>query len=105
MKYQTILQNGKVQCTICPRNCILAEGAVGFCGVRRNINNNIELETYGYNTGLAIDPIEKKPLYQFYPTNPILSFGTIDCFMGCQFCNKKYSFTVDELKEIKKLAK
>lgn len=86
MKYQNILQNGKVQCTICPRNCILSEGQEGFCHVRKNINNEITLTTYGYNTGLAIDPIEKKPLYQFYPTTPILSFGTLGCNMGCQFC-------------------
>lgn len=86
MKYQTILQNNKVQCNICPRNCILNEGAVGFCQVRKNSGGNIILDTYGYNTGLAIDPIEKKPLYQFYPTTPILSFGTIGCCMGCQFC-------------------
>ena len=86
MKYQNILQNGKVQCTICPRNCILSEGQEGFCHVRKNINQNIELTTYGYNTGLAIDPIEKKPLYHFYPSSPILSFGTLGCNMGCLFC-------------------
>ena len=86
MKYQNILQNGKTECTICPRNCNLSEGQEGFCHVRKNVNNNIELITYGYNTGLAIDPIEKKPLYHFYPSTPILSFGTIGCNMGCMFC-------------------
>lgn len=86
MKYQNILQNGKVQCTICPRNCILSDGQEGFCHVRKNINGEIILTTYGYNTGLAIDPIEKKPLYQFYPTSGVLSFGTLGCNMGCQFC-------------------
>lgn len=86
MKYQNILQNGKVQCKICPRNCILSDGQEGFCHVRKNINQNIELVTYGYNTGLAIDPIEKKPLYHFYPNSPVLSFGTLGCNMGCLFC-------------------
>ena len=86
MKYQNILQNGKVQCTICPRNCKLSEGQEGFCHVRENINQDIKLLTYGYNTGLAIDPIEKKPLYHFYPGSQILSFGTIGCNMGCLFC-------------------
>lgn len=86
MKYQNILKNCKVQCLICPRNCILSEGQRGFCHVRKNVNNEIILDTYGYNTGLAIDPIEKKPLYQFYPTSSVLSFGTIGCNMGCQFC-------------------
>ncbi len=86
MKYQNILPNGKVQCTICPRNCRLSEGQEGFCHVRKNVNQNIELVSYGYNTGLAIDPIEKKPLYHFFPTSSILSFGTLGCNMGCLFC-------------------
>lgn len=86
MKYQNILKNGKIQCTICPRNCILSEGQQGFCYVRENVNCEIILTSYGYNTGLAIDPIEKKPLYQFYPQSSVLSFGTLGCNMGCQFC-------------------
>ncbi len=86
MKYQNFLTNCKVQCLICPRKCILSEGQRGFCHVRKNCNNEIILDTYGYNTGLAIDPIEKKPLYQFYPTSAVLSFGTLGCNMGCQFC-------------------
>lgn len=85
-KYQNILQNGKTQCKICPRNCILSNGQEGFCHVRKNINGEIILTSYGYNTGLSIDPIEKKPLYQFLPTSTILSFGTLGCNMGCQFC-------------------
>lgn len=86
MKYQNILTNSKTQCTICPRNCTLNEGQQGFCHVRKNVKGNIELETYGYNTGLAIDPIEKKPLYQFFPGSSALSFGTLGCNMGCRFC-------------------
>ena len=86
MKYQISLQNEKIQCKICPRNCALSEGQEGFCHVRKNINGEIKLLTYGYNTGLAIDPIEKKPLYQFYPKTSVLSFGTLGCNMGCQFC-------------------
>lgn len=86
MKYQNILSNNKIQCTICPRNCILKEEQEGFCRVRRHTGGEIRLTTYGYNTGLAIDPIEKKPLYQFYPMTPVLSFGTLGCNMGCQFC-------------------
>lgn len=86
MKYQNILRNGKVQCTICPRKCVLNNGQEGFCHVRKNIDGEIFLTTYGYNTGLAIDPIEKKPLYQFFPNSPVLSFGTLGCNMGCLFC-------------------
>lgn len=86
MKYQNIFTKDKVQCKICPRNCILSEGQRGFCKVRRNVKNNIILTSYGYNTGLAIDPVEKKPLYQFYPGTAVLSFGTTGCNMGCKFC-------------------
>ena len=86
MEYQKVLQNNKVQCLICPRECILSEGQRGFCHVRKNINSELILETYGLNTGLAIDPIEKKPLYHFYPSSKVLSFGTFGCNMGCLFC-------------------
>ena len=85
MKYQKII-NDKVQCEICPRKCKLAEGQRGFCYVRKNENGNIISETYGYTTGLAIDPVEKKPLYHFYPASKVLSFGTLGCNMGCLFC-------------------
>ncbi len=86
MKYQNVLTNGNIQCEICPRRCSLKNGQRGFCHVRKNENGAIILDTYGYNTGLAIDPIEKKPLYQFYPTSGVLSFGTFGCNMGCRFC-------------------
>lgn len=86
MKYQKLLTNGKIQCTICPRNCILKDGDEGFCHVRKNTGGNIILSTYGFNTGLAVDPVEKKPLYQFYPQSIVLSFGTLGCNMGCKFC-------------------
>lgn len=85
MKYQNTLDD-KVQCTICPRNCKLVEGQKGFCQVRENVKGKIVLATYGYNTGLAVDPIEKKPLYHFYPGTKVLSFGTLGCNMGCLFC-------------------
>ncbi|MBR6099551.1 AmmeMemoRadiSam system radical SAM enzyme [bacterium] len=86
MKYQKVLTNSNIQCLICPRECILQDGQRGFCHVRKNDGGKIILDTYGYNTGLAIDPIEKKPLYQFFPTSGILSFGTLGCNMGCRFC-------------------
>ncbi len=86
MKYQNTLNGDKIQCTICPRNCKLKEGQRGFCHVRKNVDGEICLTTYGYNTGLAIDPIEKKPLYHFYPQSKVLSFGTLGCNMGCAFC-------------------
>lgn len=86
MEYQNRLSNGKTKCLLCPRECTLNEGQRGFCHTRKNENGKIVLTTYGYNTGLALDPIEKKPLYHFYPSTSILSFGTIGCIMGCLFC-------------------
>lgn len=86
MKYQNKLQNGKTQCLICPRKCTLNEGQKGFCKTRKNIDGNIILTVFGYNTGFMVDPVEKKPLYHFYPASSILSFGTTGCTMGCLFC-------------------
>ena len=85
MSFQKV-PNDKVQCKICPRECVLAPGQHGFCYVRANINGGISLLSYARNTGLAIDPVEKKPLYHFYPASKVLSFGTLGCNMGCLFC-------------------
>ena len=85
MNYQKIVKN-KIQCLICPRKCILAEGQFGFCSTIKNENNNLILTVLNHITGLNIDPIEKKPLYHFFPNSPILSFGTTGCIMGCRFC-------------------
>lgn len=65
---------------------MLKEGQRGFCQIRQNLGGNVVLTSYGYNTGLAVDPIEKKPLYHFYPGSKVLSFGTLGCNMGCMFC-------------------
>ena len=89
MKYQNIIDD-KVRCEICPRYCKLGLNQRGFCYVRKNVNGNIVLDTYGYNTGLAIDPIEKKPMYHFYPETKALSFGTFGCNMGCLFCQNSH---------------
>lgn len=86
MKHPANPPDNFVKCTICPRNCDLNEGQIGFCHVRKNIDGKITLRTYGFNTGLVVDPIEKKPLYHFYPSSKILSFGTLGCNMGCKFC-------------------
>lgn len=86
MKHQNNLSDNKVECTVCPRNCNMDEGQIGFCHARKNVGGKVVSRTYGYNTGLTVDPIEKKPLYHFYPSSKILSFGTLGCNMGCKFC-------------------
>ena len=90
MKYQNVLDDKKVQCLVCPRECVLNEEQSGFCHVRKNIGGQVELTTYGYNTGLNVDPVEKKPLYHFYPTTKVLSLGTLGCNMGCVFCQNAH---------------
>ena len=86
MGYLRKISNGKTQCLLCPRECVLLEEQRGFCHVRKNEGDEIVSTTYGYTSGLAIDPIEKKPLYHFYPSSKALSFGTLGCNMGCLFC-------------------
>jgi pyruvate formate lyase activating enzyme len=76
----------KINCNICPRACNLAVGQIGFCHARINTGEEIVPINYGITSGLAIDPIEKKPLYHFYPNSKALSFGTFGCNMGCTFC-------------------
>jgi pyruvate formate lyase activating enzyme len=76
----------KLQCLLCPHKCILSEGRTGICGARRNNEGAIELITYGVISGYALDPIEKKPLYHFFPGTNILSVGSYGCNMHCDFC-------------------
>jgi len=73
-------------CDLCPRHCALKSGERGFCFVRENRNGRVVSTTYGRSTGFCVDPIEKKPLNQFYPGTPVLSFGTPGCNLGCKFC-------------------
>lgn len=80
------IQNRKIQCTLCPNNCIIAEGTVGICGVRKNDKGKLLALNYGMVSSLALDPIEKKPLDFFMPGTHILSAGTYGCNFKCQFC-------------------
>lgn len=73
-------------CPICPRRCNLAEGQIGFCRARQCLNDKIVPINYGKFTSLALDPIEKKPLYHFYPRHYILSIGSFGCNLRCPFC-------------------
>ena len=84
--YWHVLNDGRVQCDLCPRFCKLKEGQRGLCFVRANQDNQIVLTTYGRSSGFCIDPIEKKPLNHFLPGTPVLSFGTAGCNLACKFC-------------------
>jgi pyruvate formate lyase activating enzyme len=81
-----LLDDGRLQCDLCPRDCRLHEGQRGLCFVRRRIGDRMVLTTYGRSSGFCIDPIEKKPLNHFYPGSSVLSFGTAGCNLACKFC-------------------
>lgn len=76
----------KTICHICPHHCLLSEGQRGICGVRENRNGAVVLLTYGIISSLASDPVEKKPLYHFFPGRRILSVGSYGCNLRCDFC-------------------
>ncbi|MGM9998979.1 MAG: AmmeMemoRadiSam system radical SAM enzyme [Candidatus Bruticola sp.] len=82
--------DGKLQCQLCPRQCVLAPEQRGFCFIRRHINGHIVNTSFARTTGAAIDPVEKKPLYHFLPQSRVLSFGTLGCNMGCRFCQNSH---------------
>ena len=80
------LEDGRIQCDLCPRDCKLREGQRGACFVRQRVADKMRLTTYGRSSGFCIDPIEKKPLNHFYPGSSVLSFGTAGCNLACKFC-------------------
>ena len=80
------LDDGRIQCDLCPRDCRLHEGQRGACFVRKMEAGAMVLTTYGRSSGFCIDPIEKKPLNHFYPGSSVLSFGTAGCNLACKFC-------------------
>jgi pyruvate formate lyase activating enzyme len=80
------LEDGRIQCDLCPRDCRLHEGQRGLCFVRERSGDAMVLTTYGRSSGFCIDPIEKKPLNHFYPGSSVLSFGTAGCNLACKFC-------------------
>ncbi len=80
------LDEGRVCCDLCPHHCTLREGKRGRCYIRMCHQGEISLVSYGHSSGFAIDPIEKKPLYHFYPGSTVFSFGTAGCNLSCDFC-------------------
>ena len=81
-----LLEDGRIQCDLCPRDCKLRDGQRGACFVRQREGSGIVLTTYGRSSGFCIDPIEKKPLNHFFPGSSVFSFGTAGCNLACKFC-------------------
>jgi len=84
--YWHVIEDGRIQCDLCPRDCKLHEGQRGACFVRKREGDQMVLTTYGRSSGFCIDPIEKKPLNHFYPGSSVFSFGTAGCNLACKFC-------------------
>lgn len=80
------LDDGRLQCDLCPRHCRMREGQRGLCYVRQCLDDEIKLVSYGRSSGFCIDPIEKKPLNHYFPGSAVLSFGTAGCNLACKFC-------------------
>jgi pyruvate formate lyase activating enzyme len=94
------LEDGRLQCDLCPRFCRLRAGQRGFCFIRERRGPVIALTSYGRASGFCIDPIEKKPLNHFYPGTSILSFGTAGCNLGCRFCQ---NWDISKAREVERL--
>ncbi len=100
-QYWHPVEDGRIQCDVCPRACKLHEGQQGLCFVRERQNDTIVLTTYGQSSGFCIDPIEKKPLNHFYPGSPVLSFGTAGCNLACKFCQ---NWDISKSREMQRLS-
>ncbi len=100
-RYWHRLEDGRVQCDVCPRACKLREGQRGLCFVRGCEGGEVVLMTYGRSSGFCVDPIEKKPLNHFLPGSSVLSFGTAGCNLSCRFCQ---NWDISKSREIDTLA-
>jgi pyruvate formate lyase activating enzyme len=100
-RYWHLLDDGRIQCDLCPRACKLREGQRGVCFVRARLHDQVVLTSYGRSSGFCVDPIEKKPLNHFLPGSSVLSFGTAGCNLACRFCQ---NWDISKSKEVDTLA-
>ncbi len=97
--YESI--DGDIKCKLCPHYCTVKEGRVGICGVRENIGGKLYSLNYGVVSAYAVDPIEKKPLFHFYPGKTIASIGTFGCNFKCEFCQNHNISMGENVSELK----
>jgi pyruvate formate lyase activating enzyme len=100
-RYWHHLDDGRIQCDLCPRYCKLHEGQSGLCFVRKMEQQQMVMTSYGRSSGFCVDPIEKKPLNHFYPGSSVLSFGTAGCNLSCKFCQ---NWDISKSREMDRLA-
>jgi len=89
------LEDKKIRCGLCHHRCVVKDGHSGICKIRVNDGGTFFQNAYGELSALAVDPIEKKPLYHFYPSSKILSIGTNGCNLSCKFC-QNWSISTQE---------
>lgn len=106
------LPDGKVNCRLCPRKCVIKNNDTGYCEVRKNIDGTLYSLVYGKPVSIAIDPIEKKPVFHVLPGSESFSFATVGCNLRCIHCQnwqisqikpseaKTYDFTAEEMVEL-----
>ena len=80
------LENQRVRCALCAHRCVIAEDRRGVCGVRENRGGRLYSLVYGQLVAQAVDPIEKKPLFHFFPGSTAYSIATVGCNFRCAFC-------------------
>ena len=85
-RYYHRLEDGRVECDLCPHHCRISDGKTGICHSRRNKDGVLISEVYAKPCSLAIDPIEKKPLYHFHPGTTCLSIACTGCNFRCLNC-------------------
>ncbi|MBI5511036.1 MAG: AmmeMemoRadiSam system radical SAM enzyme [Deltaproteobacteria bacterium] len=95
------LDDGRVRCNVCPRQCTLSDGQRAFCYVRQAKDGQVVLTAYGRSSGFCVDPVEKKPLNHFFPGSSVLSFGTAGCNLGCRFCQ---NWDMSKAREMERLS-
>lgn len=96
--YYNKLKDSKVHCVLCPHYCLISNGDLGKCNVRKNIKGELFTINFGEITSISMDPIEKKPLYFFKPGTSILSVGSFGCNLKCSFCQ---NYTIAQIEEFK----
>ncbi len=89
-KYYLSKENKKVKCLLCPHYCLLSPEGTGLCRTRKNVDGVLHTLNYGKTVSVSLDPIEKKPLYHYYPGSDILSIGSNSCNLKCDFCQNYY---------------
>lgn len=86
MKYYRELKSNRIECLLCRHYCKLKSEQIGICKVNQNSNQSLKNLVYNHPSTIAVDPIEKKPLYHFLPSTKSLSIGTLGCNFKCPFC-------------------